>query len=77
MSIKYLEHEQIDPEKWNAAVLSSETPLFYALFGYLDCVTENRWDALVFNEYEAVFPLPYKINPFFVNNSAPLVQTNL
>lgn len=60
MSIKYLEHEQIDPEKWNTAVLSSETPLFYALFGYLDCVTENRWDALVFNEYEAVFPLPYK-----------------
>jgi hypothetical protein len=60
MSIKYLKHEQIDPEKWNAAVLSSETPLFYALFGYLDCVTENRWDALIFNEYEAVFPLPYK-----------------
>lgn len=60
MSIKYLKHEQIDPEKWNAAVLSSSTPLFYAIFSYLDCVTENRWDALVFNDYEAIFPLPYK-----------------
>lgn len=60
MSIKYLKHEQIDPEKWNAAVLRSSTPLFYAIFSYLDCVTESQWDALIFNEYEAVFPLPYK-----------------
>lgn len=60
MSIKYLKHEQIDPEKWNAAVLRSSTPLFYAIFSYLNCVTESQWDALIFNEYEAVFPLPYK-----------------
>ncbi len=60
MNIEYLHHKRIDPGKWNAATLSSTTPLVYGLYEYLSAVCDSQWDALVFNDYEAVFPLPFK-----------------
>jgi effector-binding domain-containing protein len=34
--------------------------LAYGLFEYLNAVCESQWDALIYNDYEAVFPLPFK-----------------
>lgn len=59
--IKYVKHEQINAILWNKAVLQSKIPLLYAMYEYLDAVCDKRWDALIFNDYEAVFPLPKKV----------------
>jgi hypothetical protein len=34
--------------------------LAYGLFEYLNAVCESQWDALIYNDYEAIFPLPFK-----------------
>jgi hypothetical protein len=60
MSIQYVDHHQIDPTKWDSAILRSPHPLVYGLFEYLNAVCELQWDALIYKDYEAVFPLPFK-----------------
>ena len=60
MNIQYVDHHQIDPAKWDCAVLQSPHPLVYGLFNYLNAVCDTQWDALIYNDYEAVFPLPFK-----------------
>jgi hypothetical protein len=60
MSIQYVDHNQIDPTKWDSAILRSPHPLVYGLFEYLNAVCDSQWDALIYNDYEAVFPLPFK-----------------
>jgi len=60
MSIRYVEYSKIDPEKWDCAIMQSPSPLIYGFFEYLNAVCENQWDALIYNDYEAVFPLPFK-----------------
>ena len=60
MSIQYVDHHQIDPTKWDSAILRSPHPLAYGLFEYLNAVCESQWGALIYNDYEAVFPLPFK-----------------
>jgi effector-binding domain-containing protein len=60
MSIQYVDHHQIDPTNWDSAILRSPHPLAYGLFEYLNAVCESQWDALIYNDYEAVFPLPFK-----------------
>jgi hypothetical protein len=60
MSITYVHHKDINPQKWNAVIVQSPWPLVYGLYEYLNTVCDQQWDALIFNDYEAVFPLPYK-----------------
>ncbi len=70
--IHYIHHKDIDFEKWDACVASSFNRLIYGFSWYLDVVCDD-WDALVLNNYEAVFPLPkrkkwgidYIYQPFF------------
>ncbi len=54
--IAYLKHEQIDTEKWDACINKSLNGLIYAQSWYLDLVND-RWEALVKNDYECVMPL--------------------
>jgi hypothetical protein len=60
MSIQYVDHHHIDPTKWDSAILRSPHPLVYGLSEYLNAVCESQWDALIYKDYEAVFPLPFK-----------------
>lgn len=60
MSIRYVKHKLIDAQKWNAAIQNSQHPLIYGHFEYLTAITESQWDALIFGDYEVVFPLPFK-----------------
>lgn len=70
--IKYIEHKNIDKQKWDVCIDKSTNACIFVYSWYLDVVAEN-WSALVLNDYEAVFPLAtkskYKINylyqPFF------------
>src|ERR1043165_4983232 len=55
-AIKILKRKEVDEQRWNAAVDAAVFSLPYAYTWYLDAVAEN-WDALVWNDYEAVMPL--------------------
>lgn len=57
--IQHLKHNEIDKTQWNRCVSSSPDGLIYCLSTYLDAVVPN-WEGLVFNDYEAVLPLPVK-----------------
>jgi hypothetical protein len=63
--ITYLTHEQIDKTKWNECIKHSLNPLIYGYSWYLDESAPN-WDALVLDDYEAVFPLTHA-RKYFVN----------
>lgn len=58
--ISYIHHSDIQTDKWDACIRKSLNSLTYAYSWYLDIVVQE-WDALVLNDYEAVFPLPKKI----------------
>lgn len=70
--IKYLQHEEIDKEKWDDCINLSPQGLVYALSWYLDAVHPG-WEVLVENDYEVVFLLTsgkkfginYLYQPFF------------
>jgi hypothetical protein len=57
--IKYLTHREIDLKKWDDCIYHAPNGLVYALSVYLDAMAPE-WDALVLNDYEAVFPLPHR-----------------
>jgi hypothetical protein len=56
-NIRYVLHSAIDKKKWDGCIEASPNGLVYALSAYLDAMAPG-WDALVMNDYEAVFPLP-------------------
>jgi hypothetical protein len=70
--IKFLTRAEIEPKKWDACITHAVNELPYAYSWYLDSVCKH-WDALVYKDYEAVFPLPgnkkagveYLFQPFF------------
>jgi hypothetical protein len=72
LDLQYLQHHQIDKEKWDKAIENSHNSLLYALSWFLDTVAPN-WEAVVLNDYEAVMPLTikkkfgvkYVFKPFF------------
>lgn len=55
--IRWLRHNRIDFEKWDAVVAPSGLP--YALSWWLDIVSPG-WEALVEDDYRAVMPLTVK-----------------
>lgn len=72
--IRYLRHKEIDFEKWDACAAASVNGLPYCFSWYLDIACEEQWDALIHDDYSAIFPLPFKnrllfkqiYQPFFV-----------
>ncbi len=57
--IRYVKHHFIDREKFDHCVRMDGLGLMYGFSWYLDAVCEN-WDALVLNDYDAVWPLPVR-----------------
>lgn len=73
--IRFLQHSEIDPEKWNQAVRNSLSPNVLSEYELLDLLTgKDTWHALVQDDYETVMPLPtrqkgvlkYVYTPFFL-----------
>lgn len=70
--ITYLSHEKIDKQKWDLCISTASNGIVFAYSWYLDEVFSN-WNALILNDYEAVFPitqkskfgLGYFFNPIF------------
>ena len=57
--LRYCRHKEIDQEKWDKAIDQSYNGLVYAYAFMLNHMTGKRWDALIYGDYEAVFPLPW------------------
>tara|TARA_R110002050_G_scaffold18186_2_gene53254 strand:+ start:9966 stop:10880 length:915 start_codon:yes stop_codon:yes gene_type:complete len=57
--INYRDHNYIDIEKYNNCVQRNNQKIPYALSWYLDSVCE-QWDCLVLDDYDAVWPLPFR-----------------
>lgn len=57
--IYYLSHAQINKSRWDACIDESRNSLIYAYSWYLDIVSP-QWEALVLDDYKAVFALTCK-----------------
>ena len=59
--IRFVCHQEIDPSKWDRAVLTAASPTVLATFDVLDALTgDAHWDALIEDDYQAVLPLPHR-----------------
>jgi hypothetical protein len=58
LKIAYVKRNDIDTVKWDNCIARSVNGIVYAYSWYLDIVAEN-WDALIGDDYQAVFPLTY------------------
>lgn len=72
--IHYKKYKEIDKRKWDECIQQSFNGLIFAYSWYLDAVFDN-WDALILNDYEAIFPITrkskvrvhYFFNPIFAH----------
>ena len=58
MSIRRLKRDEINSEKWNKTIKLAYNSMPYGYTWYLDAVSK-QWEALVFDDYQAVLPLPF------------------
>ena len=57
-AIQYLTRQQLDVQRWDAAIQNADNGLPYAYSLYLDYMCK-QWSALVLGDYEAVMPLTW------------------
>lgn len=57
--IRRLRYNEIDFRKYTQCLESSEQIKYSASKIFLDVTSKKRWDLLVYNDYEAVMPIPY------------------
>lgn len=58
--IKQITREKLEVEKYTACLHRAVNYRIYAESWYLDTVTNQQWDCLVLNDYEAIMPIPYR-----------------
>lgn len=58
-SIHHVQREAIDAVAWDRCIKNAENGLIYGYTFYLDAMADN-WDALVWEEYAFVMPLPWR-----------------
>tara|TARA_B100001250_G_scaffold328078_1_gene292482 strand:+ start:1610 stop:2518 length:909 start_codon:yes stop_codon:yes gene_type:complete len=76
--INYFNNYQIDKSKWDICINKSINRKVYACSWYLDVVS-NNWGALIYGDYELVFPIIFKkififkkiYHPFFCQQLGP------
>lgn len=56
--IIYVKRSSIDTQKWDACIDADTEPQLYGYSWYLDAIADGQWDALIYGDYKAVFPLP-------------------
>lgn len=84
MHIEYLNHSDINKLKWDQVIHNAPNGLLYACSWYLDCISP-QWDALVYGDYEAIFPItlkrkyhiPYIVQPLFAQQLGMFGSTEL
>lgn len=66
--IKRVKRKDLDIEKYSNALDSAINYRVYAEHWYLDVLTDEKWECLVYGDYEAIMPIPlqYKLGVKFV-----------
>lgn len=59
MNFSIVHRKNIDPKRWDALVEKDSKNKIYGLSWYLDAVTKGQWEAVIFGDFHAVWPLPY------------------
>lgn len=83
--IRFVKHQDINPEKWDNAVLGATQPSALATYACLDILADYTWNALVEDDYQCVMPLPYRskmglsyiYTPFFLAHLGPFSQNKV
>lgn len=57
--IRRLKYQEIDFKKYTECLENSEQQKYSATLDFLNVVSGKQWDILVYNDYEAVMPVPY------------------
>ncbi|UFH32603.1 hypothetical protein LNP04_02505 [Chryseobacterium sp. C-71] len=57
--IRRLKYNEIDYEKYTHCLENSEQRKYSATKDFLDITSDKKWELLVYNDYEAVMPVPY------------------
>ena len=57
--IRYIQHNDIDKQKWDSCIEIAGNSLIYGYTWWLDTISPG-WHALVLNDYEAVMPLTWR-----------------
>lgn len=57
--IRRLKYQEIDFEKYTNCIENSEQRKYSATRGFLDITAGKQWEILVYNDYEAVMPIPF------------------
>jgi hypothetical protein len=55
--IHYLKRSEIDGVRWDDCIAGAANRLVYGFTWYLDAMTGGQWNALVWDDYQAVMPL--------------------
>ena len=83
--LNYFNNSEIDTHKWDDCINHSVNRKVYAFAWYLDIVS-NKWGALIYGDYELVFPIIFKklfffnkiYHPFFCQQLGPFsIDKNL
>ena len=82
--IRHLRNTEIDKTKWDKCINASPAGIAYASSWYLDLVSPG-WEALIENDYTAVFPLTsrkkygfnYLFQPFFTQQGGLFTQDEI
>lgn len=72
----YLSNSKLDKVKWDNCISNSFNRRIYGLSWYLDLVSAN-WDAIIYGDYEAVFPIVFKNRILFKKYYHPLFAQQL
>ena len=70
LNLRYLEHNEIDFERWDRCVGSRNKPQPYGFSWYLNWVAPG-WTAIVYGDYEAVLPVFPKVKKGFTFTTRP------
>ncbi|MEA3449268.1 MAG: hypothetical protein U9Q98_12605 [Bacteroidota bacterium] len=79
MDIQRVSNKQIDKTAWDNCIRRAENRRVYAMSWYLDSLTNNKWEALILDDFKAVMPLPFTrkagfkiyIQPLFCQQLGP------
>lgn len=58
--MQIIPRSKLDIKKYSNCLQTAENYRIYAEHWYLDCLTNQQWDCLVYDDYQAIMPIPYK-----------------
>ncbi len=57
--IYYLRHKEINLSKWDKAIDKAVNSNIFSFYWFLNLATDNKWDAVIVDDYDIVVPVPF------------------